>query len=432
MSDRIGRFPYHRVQFKKDGTIHDEEEVRSLLERIEEEAWDKAVFVAHGWNNNIEEAERLYTTLFGNADSLLEGRNYGELNDKKIGVVGIFWPSKKFTPDSLKPSGEASVDTNPDEPLLAEIESVVEFSAREDAELLGDRARELIPTMENSEADQNEFVSIIRKLLNDGTDQGKLTDDFEIDDEQTGSELLEALSDVELPDEEEEFVGGAAGLGDIFSGIRKGAARFLNTATYFTMKKRAGSVGMRGGADLVSRVHEANPNLSIDVVGHSFGGRLVSAIAKAHADSGLKLIDTATLLQAAFSHNGFARKFDNGRVGFFRPVIDQGSVKRRIAVSFSENDKAVGSAYPLASRIHREDAAGGMAGLGDATDRFGGIGRNGAQKTPEATFDVMLDSAKAYSFKESRILNFDGRKYILDHGDVSNEHVANLLLQVIA
>ena len=432
MSDQIGRFPYHRVQFKKDGTIFDEEEVSTLLERIEKEAWDKAVFVAHGWNNNIKEAEKLFTTLFRNADSLLEGRNYGKLNDQKIGVVGMFWPSKKFTPDALKPSGEASVDVDPDELLLAEINNIVEFSAREDAGSLGNRARELIPTMEDSEADQNEFVSIIGKLLNDGTDQGELTEDFEIDDEQTGSELLEELSDVELPDEEEEFVGGAAGLADLFSGIRKGTARFLNTATYFTMKKRAGTVGMRGGADLVRRVHEANPNLSIDVVGHSFGGRLVSAIAKAHADKGLQLIDTATLLQAAFSHNGFAKDFDNGRDGFFRAVIDQGSVKRRIAVSFSENDKAVGSAYPLASRVHREDAAGGMAGLGDATDRFGGIGRNGAQKTPEATFDVMLDSARSYTFNESRILNFDGRQHILDHGDVSNEHVANLLLQVIA
>ena len=34
----------------------------------------------------------------------------------------------------------------------------------------------------------------------------------------------------------------------------------------------------------------------------------MSAIAKAHANAGLKLIDTATLLQAAFSHNGFAKK----------------------------------------------------------------------------------------------------------------------------
>ncbi len=73
-----------------------------------------------------------------------------------------------------------------------------------------------------------------------------------------------------------------------------------------------------------------------------------------------------------------------------------------------------------------------MAGLGDATDRYGGIGRNGAQKTAEATFDVMLDSADQYTFKDSRILNFDGKRHILGHGDVTNKHVANLLLQVIA
>ncbi|MEL7311894.1 MAG: hypothetical protein AAFN07_10310 [Pseudomonadota bacterium] len=428
MNDQIGRFQYHRVQFKKDGTIHDDNEVNELLKRIKEEAWDKSVFIAHGWNNNSAEADTLFTNLFENADTLLNGRSYGKLDDQKIGVIGLFWPSKKFTSKELKPSGEATVDDTGYGQLVSEINAIVEFSAREDAVELGARAESLVRTMQGSETQQDEFVATIRDLLSDGTDQGELTQDFELNGDQSGSEILEALGDIELPDEENEFVGGAAGLGDVAGGIGRGATRFLNTLTYFTMKKRAGTVGVRGGAELIKRVHEANNKLSIDVVGHSFGGRLVSAIAKAHADGGLDLIDTATLLQAAFSHYGFASGFRKGRDGFFRPVIEAVSVKRRIIVSFSENDKAVGRAYPLASRVNREDAAG----LGDATDRFGGIGHNGAQKTPEATFDLMLDCDKDYQFKESKILNFDGKTHICDHSDVVNKHVANLLLQTIA
>jgi len=45
-----------------------------------------------------------------------------------------------------------------------------------------------------------------------------------------------------------------------------------------------------------------------------------------------------------------------------------------ILITHTANDKAVGIAYALASRISGQTGAA----LGDATDVFGGIGRNGA------------------------------------------------------
>jgi hypothetical protein len=74
------------------------------------------------------------------------------------------------------------------------------------------------------------------------------------------------------------MAGGAAGLCDLFSGIKAGATRFLNYLTYYEMKARAGTVG-KGAAQLLDRVASAVQR--IYHIGHYFGGRLVSAAAMA-------------------------------------------------------------------------------------------------------------------------------------------------------
>ena len=61
-------------------------------------------------------------------------------------------------------------------------------------------------------------------------------------------------------------VGGAAGLGDLFSGIKAGATRFLNYLTYYEMKARAGTVG-KGVGQLLDKL---SPSVQhIHLIGHS-------------------------------------------------------------------------------------------------------------------------------------------------------------------
>ena len=51
-----------------------------------------------------------------------------------------------------------------------------------------------------------------------------------------------------------------------------------------------------------------------------------------------------TLLQGAFSHNGFASKFDGSNDGGFRQVVAQKKVRGPILITHTRNDKAVGIA----------------------------------------------------------------------------------------
>jgi esterase/lipase superfamily enzyme len=218
--------------------------------------------------------------------------------------------------------------------------------------------------------------------------------------------------------------GGAAGLGDLLRGAKAAARRLANFATYYRMKARAGTVGSVGVASVLRRVREARPDVNIHLVGHSFGGRLVTAAAHALDPDTPKV--TISLLQAAFSHNGLSGGFgDDGQIGFFREVLSKRRASGPIIITHTKNDKAVGVAYPLASRIARQAAAA----LGDRNDPYGGMGRNGAQHTDEAKGNeaALGLPGTEYVFAPGKVYNLEA-DLIRDHGDVGRIEVAYAVL----
>src|SRR5262249_22136841 len=106
--------------------------------------------------------------------------------------------------------------------------------------------------------------------------------------------------------------GGAKALGGFFSKAANAVTNMMNLGTYFEMKQRAGTVGKNGVAPLIDEL--SGHFLQIHLVGHSFGGRVVTAAA---ANSTTKKLRSMSLLQAAFSQNAFSK----ARQGFFRAVI---------------------------------------------------------------------------------------------------------------
>jgi predicted alpha/beta hydrolase family esterase len=194
----------------------------------------------------------------------------------------------------------------------------------------------------------------------------------------------------------------------------------LNFTTYYEMKRRAGAVGQNGVGPLVDEL--AAQTGRIHLVGHSFGGRLVTAVA---TNSETDKIASMTLLQAAFSHNGFSKIMN----GFFRSVLDKGRVKGPILITHTKNDKAVGIAYPLASRISGDSATA----LGDENDKFGGMGRNGAQRmeAEEVVIGELLAVGGQYTFGPGKIFNLKADNFIAGHSDVKGKEVGYLLANAI-
>ncbi len=97
-------------------------------------------------------------------------------------------------------------------------------------------------------------------------------------------------------------------------------------------------------------------------------------------------------------------------------------------ITCTANDKAVDLAYSIASLLAGHVAAG----IGDKNDKYGGIGRNSAQKTPEATDMSLLDVQGPYQLTNGRLHNLSTDRFIKDHGDVHNKQVAYAVASAIA
>ena len=139
--------------------------------------------------------------------------------------------------------------------------------------------------------------------------------------------------------------------------------------------------------------------------------------------------DSLTLLEAAFSHYGFSPDNGQGNAGFFRAVVQEGVVRGPLVATFSALDTVVGKVYAVASRL----AGDNLKAIGDENDPFGGIGRNGAQKTKEAVKDVLHAVGQAYDFESGKVTNLDGSDgLITNHSDVTNDKVTYAFASAVA
>jgi hypothetical protein len=223
--------------------------------------------------------------------------------------------------------------------------------------------------------------------------------------------------------------GGAAFLASPFAGMRAGARNALNLATYYTMKRRAGDTGRRGLAPVLRELRGDHPDLRLHLAGHSFGGRLVAAAALGEDEHDPALpVASLTLLQAAFSHHGFAKDHEPGKDGYFRAVLDGARLHGPLLITHTRNDRANTWAYPMASRLARQRAAS----FGGPDDVYGAIGTNGAQRTPGARTASLLAADGTYDFGAGDVVNLDASAFVADHGEVTGEEVAHLLVSVVA
>jgi hypothetical protein len=97
-------------------------------------------------------------------------------------------------------------------------------------------------------------------------------------------------------------------------------------------------------------------------------------------------------------------------------------------VTFTRNDNAVGMAYPIASRLAQQIGVS----LGDENDPYGGIGRNGALKTPRSVSATLLDVGGTYSLSGQDVWSLNGDAFITGHSDVTGRQVAYAVLTAVA
>lgn len=439
----VGGFSYFEVEFTKDGAASDPAQVAALHDFVVQAGTTDLLVISHGWNNDMADARALYARFLASLRAVLDrGLVPASAGARSFAVMAVLWPSKKFADEELIPSGAAALGSAVSiafvQQQLDRLEAALQSPDK--APTLA-RARALVPALENSPKAQEDFANLIRSLLpaTEAEADDASTDFFS----RSGKELMDRLSKPTTVGMGAASAGGAAaismggpgspmaaaaGLGETFSGILSAARSLLNYSTYYLMKERAGTVGRGGVNGVLRQLKASRPEMRVHLIGHSFGGRLVTAVADGPTGQSALVFDTLTLLQAAFSHNGFAAKFDGTRDGGFRAVVTEHRIRGPILITHSKRDRAVGVAYPLASRVSGQDAAA----LGDENDRFGGIGRNGAQHTPERVVGTLQPTTVPYAFAPGKVFNLNADAVIAEHSDICHDEVAFAVLTAVA
>jgi hypothetical protein len=420
MAGEIAGRPHWEIGFDEQGKP-DQEEADTLLRELPGEDLTDLFVFSHGWNSDRGQARRLYQLYFQQLPGLLA---QGGAQDARVGTLGVVWPSKRWA-DEPEPTGDggggggaaglgdaapAPAASAGDGTLVQDLKDV--FKGDDRQATLDELAR-LLEERPEDPAALARFQTLMGELTADpdaeaaGEDQGEValvTDDPE--------EVFGRFADA-VPETGE---GGAAGLGDTFGRLWKGAKEALRQLTYFEMKKRAGVVGKQGLGPLLGRIAQADPEVRVHLIGHSFGARLVS-FALAGLPPGDSPVKSLYLLQGAFSHFAFADALpmDRARGGALKGMAAR--VDGPLAASFSVHDTAVGKLYPLAALSSRDDAAG----LDDQLFRWGGIGHDGAQAV-EATVATLGPVGTAYPFSPGRFVNLDGNGIITNGQPPSGAH----------
>ena len=449
--ETLGGFPFIALEYDKSGVLRSAA-LDTLHAHLQSTGTTDLLMIAHGFRNNAVEARRLYEQFLQNFSAHITRSELAPaLDSRRYAAAGIFWPSKAFSEGSGKSDDDGEAQQLEEREAAALDDARVELMelrdmVSDDQRGTVDRALGLLEQLESSTAKQDQFVSLLLSLAvtaDDDADDDP-TEGFEQVAAQRGSELFAKLeSPIILPTVRRDgdggvmaLEGGAPGgtgaplfIGGALKSIAGRVGQVLNLATWYMMKNRSGTVGAKGVAATVRALKAHHPSLRVHLIGHSLGGRCMAACAKALCADPVVQPDSLSLLEAAFSHYGLSQDNGRGDRGFFRDVIEHQIVKGPFISTFSYQDTVVGKAYAISSRLGGDNAKA----VGDKDDQYGGIGRNGTQRTDEATTQPLGRAGTPYAFAPRVVNNLDGSGgRIKDHGDVTNAEVTYAVACAVA
>ncbi len=418
MSIPLADFPFWILEFDKDGNPLPS--VTTFLNEVPAENLTDLYVFSHGWNNDRATALDLYTRFFTAMRGVIDDPTVKLRDGAKIGVAGVIWPSILFPGDTAPATGQGGsssfTGTGPAATLESELPKA--FCEPEQQKPL----QEMIQLL-NERPPSNDALLAFRDKLTQIVSEPKVPssqDNGEAVVAMTDDQWMQYLSQTANAFASTDTDGGAADLGGFFDKLWDGAKNVLRVATYWEMKNRAGVVGKKGLGTLITTLHAAVPALRINLLGHSFGARLVSYSLSGLPDqftgpqSPVKML---FLLQGAFSHFAFTSElpFDKSRSGDLKGMADR--VDGPLMTTHSKFDSAVGVAYPAASILVGADASD----VGDVMYRWEGMGCDGSQ-VPDATTASLGDVHSTYIFTKGKWLNLDGNSVIVAGGPPSGAH----------
>jgi hypothetical protein len=430
---------------------------------------DLVVF-SHGWNNDLSTANGLYDRFFAFFPGLVDG-----VPDCRFGFAGVHWPSMRFSDEPIPDLPHAALlapaagpgggndgnDGNggvpPQDGTRLDAATVTALkNVFPGGDPVVDRIAALLAERPQEPGRLAEFARLVRELTGVAPlsaaaaafsgDLAAAGEDMPLllsgDPVAVCGLLADALSQCgapvaaipaqaaapqareAAPDAAEALSGGLKKIG---TRVWDGAKEMLRQATYFAMKRRAGTVGEHGLGPLLGALAQQAPGVRVHLIGHSFGARLVS-FALRGLPPGVR-VASVTLLQGAFSHYAFSGPLPFDAKGGALYGMQQ-RVTGPVVACHSSHDQALGVFYPVASRLSGDDES--LLGFGD---RWGAMGHDGFQSLAGAPA-LTLQTALAGPFPAGGCVSVDASAVVCAggppsgaHSDICHEELARLVLR---
>ena len=427
----LSGFPYAEISYDKDGAVLGGDQALRAL--AADPAVTDLLVLVHGWNDDAPAARAGYAALAVSLRAVI-GR-LPALTQRGVGIVGLLWPATATANLLMVPAGTPTTGTPVTErDVLDEIDRLRPVFPGAAAQRRLDTAARQVPELTAKPEAQDAFVDQVRTLLPRGPeDAAQLPEESSGFRNTPGHELLARTAGMPVGPPSGHSAG-APGYAELAGGILGSSLNLLSYLNFEEMKRRSGVIGEQGLGPTVTSVKAARPDLRVQLAGHSLGARLVCGAARAVSAGPPEPIASVALLQAAFSHYGFAGDWDPGtpgnQVGYYRPDIVDHRFSGPMLITYTANDLVLSILYAFASGY-----AHGVADFrvgGGPDDIYGALGRNGALRTPEAVAATLLAPGGGYAWQAGRPHNLLADQFISGHSDWTNQAVAYAVLSAIA
>lgn len=445
--EKLAGFDFQSIEIEADGKL--QAGASELATFVAAQGVTDVILMCHGFRNDANDAKALYKNFLTNFQ-----KNSGKagVDQRKFAVGGVFWPSMIFPEPDDSGGGSAlsaAGTSKQDKTRLLEMKTVVKTPAQKKAI---DDIIKLLPKAASDEAAQLQMVKLLQTVWGSAKGDPETGGVKKLTKAEPAALRVALGSSLNVGKIQTGGGGGSVGIG--IAGVTKpkkaaaGEAQgllgkifgfvptALNMTTFLLMFERCGGVGEKGMAAAVRTLRKAAPSVKIHLVGHSLGGRAVTACANSLAKAPLLNVDSLLLLQAAYSHFGLSPGGMIRERGFYRDVIEKKVVKAPIVATYSEKDGVVGVAYAAMASLSVNNSKAAIPG---ANKLFGGIGQNGVLETPEAIQTDLQAAGKPYTFKTGKMYNLNGTKgaaggkpLIQSHGDITNEAVTWAFASLVA
>jgi hypothetical protein len=433
--DSATQAPWYVIPFDQQGRCTGPLTRDHLIDAARQGDFTDIYLFSHGWNNDWRDAigddlsgVATGTGYRGMIDSYVKLRRdhaLGYARPYKPLLVGIFWPSAW-----LVLPWERAPQIAADDPQIADSAVSHERRALEElAGLLDDADVEAFYALTQreklGEAEARELARILLPIYNQAPSAGP-ADIAGAGGEVAPDQLIELWRKIGQRDKPRDTGSAGGRLGRVSAAPQVAGSldnldprMLVRGASVWVMKDRAGTVGARGVAGLLSGLLSASASARVHLIGHSFGCRvLLSAIC--HPPSLPRKVDSALLLQPAVSHLCFAADVArSGKPGGYREALKR--VDQPIMLTFSKEDQPLHNFFHLALVRAADLGDAQIAGDDEPPNVYAALGGYGPRGYAAGECEIIPINpvGQAYNLGAGapRIYALDGAGVIHGHGD---------------